>query len=78
MTNHPAAQSVANEVRAEMARQRKTQLELAEALGVNAHTAGRRIRGEVPFDVVELESISSWLGVPITQLWPSGAEAVSA
>jgi transcriptional regulator with XRE-family HTH domain len=61
-----------------MARQRKTQLELAETLRVNAHTAGRRIRGEVPFDVVELEAIAIWLDVPVAQLWPNGLAAASA
>lgn len=78
MTNHPVARSVANEVRAELARQRKTQQELATTLGVNAHTAARRIRGEVPFDVVELEVIAAWLGVPVAQLWPRDPQAVSA
>ena len=78
MTNHPVANGVASEVRGEMARQRKTQQELATTLGVNAHTAGRRIRGEVPFDVVELEVIAAWLDVPVSRLWPRNPEAVSA
>lgn len=78
MTNHPVAKRVADEVRTELARKRKTQQDLARKLNVNAHTAGRRIRGEVPFDVVELEVIADWLEVPIERLWPSDPEAVSA
>lgn len=71
MTNHSTATAVATEVRAEMARQRKTQGELAEALGMGEHTVGRRVRAEVPFTVVELEQIALWLDVPVSQLWPS-------
>jgi hypothetical protein len=72
MTNHAAAGRaaalrVATEVRAELARQRKTAIDLGEALGMTPHTAGRRLAGEVPFDVIELVQVSLWLGVPIDQ-----------
>ena len=63
MTNHPTAEAVASDVRAEMARQRKTQAELATVLGVTAHTVGRRLSGDVPFNVIELVQIGLWLGV---------------
>lgn len=63
MTNHPAAERVASEVRAEMARHRKNAGDLADALGMTPHTAGNRLNGKVPFDVVELMQIGLWLGV---------------
>lgn len=63
MKTHPTADRVASEVRAEMARRRKTATELAAVLGTTAHTAGRRLNGEVPFDVVELVAIGLWLDV---------------
>lgn len=73
MTTHAAAgreagQRVAGEVRAELARQRKTAADLSAALGVTPHTAGRRISGEVPFDVIELTQVSIWLGIPVERL----------
>lgn len=71
MTNHPAAEAVASEVRAEMGRQRKTQAELADALGVTPHTVGRRLSGEVPFDVIEVVQIGLWLGVDPRRLIPA-------
>ncbi|WP_169309959.1 helix-turn-helix domain-containing protein [Aeromicrobium marinum] len=61
-TFHAAAEAVAGEVRAEMARQRKTQAELATILGTTTATAGRRLDGSVPFDVVELCMVAGWLG----------------
>ncbi len=57
-----------------MARQRKTQADLARAIGVNEHTAGRRIRAEVPFDVVELVAVAAWLGVTVEALWPQALD----
>lgn len=79
MTNHAAAgraagARVAGEVRAELARQRKTAADLSAALGVTQHTAGRRISGEVPFDVIELAQVAIWLGVPLAQLLDGGKD----
>lgn len=58
---------VAAEVRAEMARQRMSQVKLAELLGVAQQTISRRLVGEVPFDVTELAQIAALLKVPATQ-----------
>lgn len=63
MTNHSTAGRVASEVRAELARQRKTAGDMATVLNMSAHTAGRRLNGDVPFDVVELVALGVWLGV---------------
>lgn len=73
MTTHAAAgrqaaDRVAGEVRAELARQRKSASDLAAALGITPHTAGRRLSGETPFDVVELARVATWLGVAMADL----------
>jgi transcriptional regulator with XRE-family HTH domain len=62
---------VASEVRAELGRQRRTQLELAEVMGVNQSTASRRLAGELEFTVGELHAIAKFFGVPITKLLPA-------
>lgn len=62
------ATQIADEVRAEMARQRKTAADLAGVIGVTQHTAGRRLSGAIPFDVVELARVAAWLGVGTADL----------
>lgn len=68
MTPTDYGEAVAAEVRAGMARRNKRIAELAEVLGVTAATAGRRFNGEVPFDVIELMLVATWLDVPVEQL----------
>lgn len=68
MTPTEYANAVAAEVRAEMGRQRKTQADLAKALGFTAATAARRLDGGTPFDVIELAVVANWLGIEIHQL----------
>jgi transcriptional regulator with XRE-family HTH domain len=60
-------QSVAAEVRAEMARQRIPQRAIATAMGLSQQAASRRLTGEVPFDTQELEAIAAHLHVPVIQ-----------
>lgn len=67
---------VAAEVRAEMGRQRKTVAELAQVLDMARETAGLRLNGNRPFDVLELPRIAAWLGVPTSSFYP--AEQVPA
>ncbi len=61
------AQRVASEVRAELARQRRPQRAVAEALGISQAAASRRLRGELPFDVAELATLATVLGVDMAQ-----------
>lgn len=63
-------EAIAAEVRAEMARQRKTQADLAAALGINPATAGKRLNCTAPFNTVELYKVAVWLGVPPEQFYP--------
>lgn len=65
------AQRVAAEVRAEMARQRKTQADLANLLTSSQAAVSRRLSGEVEFTTGQLLRVASYLGVPIAQLLPT-------
>lgn len=83
MTNHAAvgetaAQRLAGEVRAEMARQKRTAGEMARAVGITAHTAGRRLSGAVPFNITELDAVARWLGIDVAALMPRTDRAVQA
>ena len=56
-------QRVADEVRGELARQHRTQTDLAEVLGIKQSAVSRRLTGVVPFDVAELAIVAAYLGV---------------
>lgn len=82
MTSHrdadakAASRKIAGELRAELARQQRTQAELAVVLGMTPHTVGRRLTGYTDFTAVELLQAAAWLGVSLSQL--TGESAVSA
>ena len=72
------AGQVAAEVRAEMARQRRTHADIARALGASEATVGRRLSGDVPFKISELSTVAEFLSVPLSALLPSeSAKAAS-
>lgn len=58
---------VAGEVRAEMGRQSKNQSQLARELGVTQAYVNRRLLGQVPITVDDLERIAAVLGVEVEQ-----------
>lgn len=57
-------QYVAAEVRAQLARKRISGTALAEKMNVSGAYISRRLTGEVPFDVADLEQIGQILDVP--------------
>ena len=67
------AANFADEVRAEMARKRITAAELAIALGISAHTMGRRLSGQTPFNSFEMVIVARRLGVSLVTLWERAA-----
>ena len=76
-----ASQRLAAEVRAELARQKRTATEAAATIGVTPATMGRRLSGETPFNVIEIASICRWLGVEPAVLMKraeANAEAVAS
>lgn len=72
------SKATAAEVRAEMARQNKTQAGLADALKVTAHTASKRMSGEIPFNIVELLAVARWLEVDLLRLLPQQQKAAAS
>lgn len=74
------SQAVAAEVRAEMARQKKTPKEFAAVLTMYPSTAAKRLSGEAALDMAELATVALWLGVSVSDLIPvaATAEAVNA
>lgn len=61
---------VAANVRAELARQRKSGRAVAEALNLPASTLSRRLSGVVPFTVAELANLAEYLDVPLARFVP--------
>ena len=59
---------IAAEVRAAVGRQRRTQEQIAQALGIGQPAVSRRLAGAVPFTAAELAQLAEWLDVPIETL----------
>lgn len=59
------SQSVAAEVRAEMARQQKAGVDLAKHLGMKQSTLSRRLTGEIAFNLDQIAAVAEWLEVEI-------------
>jgi hypothetical protein len=62
------SESVAGEVRAEIARQRRTQGEVAVSAGWNQQYLSRRLTCDIAFSTDDIEILARVLGVPIGQL----------
>ncbi len=60
---------IAGQVRAEMARQKIGDTELAGYLGQNQQWFSRRKLGSVPFDAAELMMVADYLGLPVTHFY---------
>lgn len=67
--------AIAEAVRVEMARQRKTQRALADETGLSQSYIARRMTGEMAFNTDDLALISAALGVPISTLLPTAERA---
>jgi len=66
------------EIRAEMARQRKTGKQLAEVLGCSQQSASRRLNGETTFSIGEFISAALWLGFSPSALLDQATSAAPA
>lgn len=62
------AETVGATVRAEMARHRISQQELADKLHLSQTAVSRRLNGRKAFDIAELHVISEVVNVPISKL----------
>ena len=59
---------IAGEIRAELARQNKTASALSKATGISPATLSRRLRGDKPFFLEELEDIARFLDLPLSEI----------
>lgn len=62
------SEQVAANIRAELARQRKTQAQLADVWGLTQASVSKRMSGTVPVDINEVAKAADWLGVPVSRL----------
>jgi transcriptional regulator with XRE-family HTH domain len=72
----PFAAAVSAEVRAEKARQRLTDKELAEAAGLSPSYLGKRLRDEAPLTLNDIQAICAALHVPLGQMLSSAASEI--
>lgn len=63
-----AGAQVGARVRGLMAQQQRTAAEVADALGISTPAVYRRLSGEVPLNVDELELLAALFEVPIAEL----------
>jgi len=78
MPNKPLHVTAMGEVRAHMARERITATALAELLSVNTPWVTRRLNGQTPVTLEDLDRICAALGIPVTDVLcdpPTGASA---
>lgn len=73
-TEGSLADHVAGEVRAELARQQRYGTWMAKQMGMTQSAWSRRVTGDLPFDIDELERVAAILNVPISQFlgWSRG------
>lgn len=62
------ADVTAGEIRAEMARQRLSQMDLAQRLGISQAKLSRALNGKVPLTLDFIQSVADALGVPFGAL----------
>lgn len=60
--------TIAGNIRAEMARQRRTGVELAGILGKTRQAVSQRLTGKVRFTEPELTIVAEWLGISLDAL----------
>jgi len=66
----PLQQRVAEEIRVELARRRMSARQLALMTGWSPMYVSRRLRGQLPFTIADLDDVASALDIPVTRLLP--------
>jgi len=78
MPVEPHAERVNSNVRAEMARAKRTQAALAHQIGMGQQALSRRLTGQTPFTVDELARVGQALGVSLADLVGGSTKKASA
>ena len=66
MIKQSFTERVATEVRAELGRQRRSASWLAREVGLSQSTVSRRLTGELPFDLDQIEAVAACLNMPLS------------
>lgn len=69
---------VTAEVRAEAARQKATQDDIAQILGISQTQVSRRFTGQIDFGIDELAKLADAWGVPFSRLLPDELKVSAA
>lgn len=69
---------IAANLKGELARQNRTQKDVADLLGFSANTATSRFKGHTPFTTTELEKIGGMLGMDLYQLMTVALRPINA
>lgn len=75
MQSSDRAEAIAAEVRAELARQRKTQREVGAILGLPQNSVYMRLSGKTSFRAEELAALADGLGVSVELFLRTSARA---
>lgn len=75
MDTLPASQRVALAVRDHLRQAGKTQLDIVDATGIPRTTLNRRMTGNSPFTISELELIAGAIGVTVTEIMQASEDA---
>lgn len=67
------SEKISSEVRAELARRRLSQAEVATAMGRSQAYLSRRLSGDTAFDADDLEQLADILDVPVTAFFADAA-----
>lgn len=73
-----ARDAIAAEVRAEVARQQKSQREIGEILGLPQPSVQMRLKGNTPFRAEELVMLAEAFGVSVDHFVPAAWRAAGA
>jgi len=65
--------TVAANIRAELARRRFRQAQLAQRLGRSSNWLSRRLTGQVAFTLAEVDAIAGFLGMSVSELMADAA-----
>jgi transcriptional regulator with XRE-family HTH domain len=74
MTDDAPRKRIAAEIRAEIARQKKTQRDVAAMLGMTLPSIQFRLSGERSFRAEEIAALAEKLGVPVDQFLSAAAD----
>lgn len=78
MTDATHRQRIAAEILAEIARQKKTQREVAAMLGMTLPSIQFRLSGERSFRAEEIATLAEKLRVPVTQFLATATDATES